>query len=361
MKSLKCRTVEYCMLKARLLPVIAICIIVTTMMSGCKGTDVYFSDGLRSSELMKIDGHIVYMDEARLLLAESKHSYESAFNGNIWNEQIFNTTMEDYVKSDIKDKLQKLEYYDLMADGMGIELDEDEENRAGVAADRFMESLKDGVADSLDISRNTVLRLYKSIALAEKTFYSATSSVDVEVSVDEARVIKVQYVFVKTSDINEDGSIRNYNDEEKDVALTKINSIKQQLDANTNFMSLAANQSDDEQYELELGRGDYDKDFERASFELDTGEVSDIVETQYGYYIIRCVDDSLEGMYEDQCSKIVLARRKAMFNSYYNKVVSDSPVEINTRKWNSLSIEDLPVSNGDFFNIYNEQFDNYYN
>lgn len=81
---------------------------------------------------------------------------------------------------------------------------------------------------------------------------------------------------------------------EKNAALKKISELKKQLSADdADFNELAKKNSDDkESFERggDLGfvlRGWMPPEFEKAAFSLPVGEVSDPVETQFGYHLIR--------------------------------------------------------------------------
>ncbi|HOO97103.1 MAG TPA: peptidylprolyl isomerase [Caldisericia bacterium] len=89
-------------------------------------------------------------------------------------------------------------------------------------------------------------------------------------------------------------------------ALTKITNLKNQLNSGADFMSLAAQNSDDPSaaqnggnigwYNIENGQlvGEQGNqlvpEFESAALELGKNQVSDIVQTQYGYHIIKIID-----------------------------------------------------------------------
>ncbi len=78
-------------------------------------------------------------------------------------------------------------------------------------------------------------------------------------------------------------------------ALAKINRIKEALDSGANFDSLAVAESEDPSASEggSLGfteRGDLVPAYEEAAFELEPGEISDIVKTRYGYHIIRLLE-----------------------------------------------------------------------
>ena len=81
-----------------------------------------------------------------------------------------------------------------------------------------------------------------------------------------------------------------------EAALAKIKKIKAELDAGADFATLAGKYSEDPasaQHGGDLGftkRGDFVREYEEAAFALDEGQISDIVQTQFGYHIIKLVE-----------------------------------------------------------------------
>lgn len=83
-------------------------------------------------------------------------------------------------------------------------------------------------------------------------------------------------------------------EEARTEALRKITEAKNAIIAGSDFDSLANEISDDPSSEGgRLGftnRGDLVPSFEETAYALETGEISDIVETMYGFHIIRLID-----------------------------------------------------------------------
>ncbi|MEP6645753.1 MAG: peptidylprolyl isomerase [Saprospiraceae bacterium] len=85
------------------------------------------------------------------------------------------------------------------------------------------------------------------------------------------------------------------NPEERAKALKKINDIKDQLKAGADFEELAKKYSDDGSAKDggNLGwttRGNFVPEFEGAAFQLEKGQISDVVETEFGFHIIQLIE-----------------------------------------------------------------------
>ncbi len=88
------------------------------------------------------------------------------------------------------------------------------------------------------------------------------------------------------------GSMRSSANRSKEDAKTKIASLKTELDGGADFAKLARENSDcpskEEGGDLgDFGRGMMAKEFETSAFGLPVGGTSGVVETPFGYHIIR--------------------------------------------------------------------------
>ncbi len=92
---------------------------------------------------------------------------------------------------------------------------------------------------------------------------------------------------------------KSASDEEKAAARKKIEGIRKQAEGGTPFAELANTHSDDgsKQNGGDLGffkRGMMVKPFEDAAFSLEKDQLSGVVETQYGYHLIKVTDKTPE-------------------------------------------------------------------
>ena len=92
--------------------------------------------------------------------------------------------------------------------------------------------------------------------------------------------------------------------------------------------------------------------FEEAAFSLDTGAISEVIETEYGYHILKCISDfDLE---TTQTNKIALLqkRKEEIFDETYDEFVSSISKSLNEKLYASIiMIHNDEVTTSSFFDV----------
>lgn len=327
-------------------------ILVMLLISGCG--NVKLTTGLTRNQFARIDGTTVSMDMAKLMLGEYKYSYEQLFDEQVWQKTVNDMTTEDYIKNTVKDNIENIILAHNLSASLNIELTDDEKERIRMASEEYVETLNDrGVSD---INEDAVREFYQRLLVAEKGFYGITESVDTRVSTDEARVISVQYMFFSTVCYDDEHNVVSVPEIEKQAKRNLANRVHDKLQDDADFIALAKEYSDDVKNYTQFGRGEYVSEFEEAAFNMDSGEISEVIETDYGYYIIKCINYNVESNFEEQSEKVVLARRKDIYIGQYIEYADSRPVEYNSKFWDDVDMKELPKGSGKLYEIYKKYF-----
>ena len=143
-----------------------------------------------------------------------------------------------------------------------------------------------------DLRRGTMIDKF----LQEK-FYQVAQVTDEEIKTfyDENQQMFQQEESVRASHILIKFD-ENPTEEEKKEALKQIQAVKERADKGEDFAALAGEFSDDPSAQTNAGdlgyfaKGQMVPQFEEAAFGMEPGKISGVVETQFGYHIIKVVD-----------------------------------------------------------------------
>lgn len=161
-----------------------------------------------------------------------------------------------------------------------------------------------------------------------KTYYKAHKD---EFTAPE--MVRARHILVRVDKSASEG--------EKKAANRKLSGILKRAKTGEDFAKLAAEFSEDpgaKEKGGDLGffqKGSMVSEFETAAFSLKPGEISGIVETQFGYHIIKVeekkssVVEPFESVSRKIKDKIVSDRKKALVQKLIDKAVKDAGVEIN--------------------------------
>lgn len=322
-------------------------------------TQIVFTTDFSDDEIFRIDDLNCTVPEANIYMYTAEDQYTDVYGREIWDTSLkHDSKLLDELKDVTLARLAQIKAMALLARSRSIELDEEENARVDEAAEKYISSLDPASIAKLGISEETVRKMYADYALAEKVYNNITANVNPEISDDEARTIKVRHILIKTYESDEEGNKTIFGTDRKNAAFQKAVAIrKEALAEDADFDALIDKYSDDTTAEYTFGKGTMPESFEEAAFKLGTDEISDVVQTDYGFHIIKCISTFDRDETDANKVRILKQRKKEAFNDTYEAFIKTIHSNINSELWDSLDFavdEDIKTTN--FFDVYNEIF-----
>ncbi len=315
-------------------------------------TQVVFTGLLSPDTLFRVDGSKCSLTEGKIYLANTIARYQEIYGEKLFEQDFGGVTAETFLKENVIARLSKIKAMGNLAEKWEISLSKEEKAQAGKAAQAFLETLGKEKADKLGANEGLLKEMYEEYALAEKAFAFFTEGEEIEVSEDEARVIVVWHIFFQAYKKDEKGAILPYSEEEKSQVYGEAQQVYGMLAEGADFANLAASYSDDTEWEYTIGRGEMPEAFDKAAFELEKDELSQIVETPYGYHIIKCVSDFEERETQLHKKQLIKEKQNQRFAEIYEEYAAKLHVRVNEDKWDKVKLEDMKgLGDGSFFSF----------
>ena len=314
--------------------------LVATALTGCKIGDtnyVFFKKHTDSKTVFTVNDTKVSVKEAKLYLCNYKNLYGNPYDLDLWQYEEYTEDLESYVKDVTISELTRVVLMNLMAKEQGITLTEEEEAQAEACGKAYYATLTEDEQEFIGASESQVITYYKEYATAVKLYNTLTEGIDEEVSDDEARVISIQEIYVKS-------------EEDKEA-------VEAALAEGNTFSSVASTYSELTTIEATVARGELPEAVENVAFDLNDGETSEAIEVDGHYYFIYCVNKYEEELTEANKSTILVQREIDQFDNRYEEYVASSEFEFNTDLWDSVTIDTgLAIETDSFFALYEEYF-----
>ena len=259
------------------------------------------SESVPSGAIAVVDGTEISEDDLDELIAQAKKGYES-------QKQEFpkaGTPEFQSIQTQYVAYLVELEEFRQAAEELGVSVTDEDVDKAEqeLIKDRFdgkraeYEKALEAQGFTAEQYREKALAVS---ALSKKIFDEVTKGA----KVTEQEILayytqnQSQYGTPESRDVRHILIAEKSDDDKVDFAASKAKAddIYAQLENGADFAALAKSSSadpgsKDSGGKLTISRGQTVPEFDKISFELDTGELSKPVKTQYGYHVIEAVSD----------------------------------------------------------------------
>ncbi len=291
--------------------------------TGC--TQIKVTKPLNEEALFEINDTECSVGTALLRLLEAKEEYENAEDSVLWTRKIGDTTLAEYVKNTVKDELLKYTAAQEMATDLTVYLSNEETNSAKNSAMQLYEHMvtKYNLVN-YDVSLEDAEDLYIKKAYYDKVYEKLSENIYMEISEADTKAIEIDYVFIPAED-----------------GIEIAEQMRNEMKSGTEFAEVCA----DHGYDVVLNnvetKGSMPEAFENSAYALRDGEISEVVVTQSGYYIIYCIEDYLVTESQANSNKIIYGKKKENFQEAYEKFAKTNKMRFDNSKWAGLDFYTL--------------------
>lgn len=348
--------------KKRFLAGLFVALLAISDLCGCGSKDdrnvkVVLTTGFDDDEIFRIEEMSCRLPEIMVYLTNIQNQYEGVYGSEIWDTNPGGITLEENVKDIALAKIAQIKTMNLMAKQYLVELDDKEEALVKEAAADYYASLNETEIEQMGVTEDTIRTLYKEYALAQKVYQFIIKDINPEISDDEARTITVQQILIKTYALDGTGKKIEYTNEAREDAYETACKVLSELENGADFDEMIRHYNEDDKSTYSFGKGEMDPAFEEAAFNLGTDEISDVVESEYGYHIIKCINTFDREETDSNKIMIVEQRRKEVFGQEYDQFVKSLTRKLNDELWSGLHfIHNDEVKTTSFFDVYKKYF-----
>lgn len=333
---------------------------ITFILSGCgekeNPTKVVLTTGLNSDEIFRIEKISCSKPEIMVYVTNMQNQYENVYGEEIWKTEIDGKSLEENVKDNALAKMAQVKTMNLMAEQMGITLDSKEEKRVENAGDIYFDSLNNTEIELMGIDKSDIYSLYREYMIAKKVYLDIIKDINPEVSDDEARNIKIEYIFIKNYMQDGTGKKIALSNNASEAAYARAEEAYKRAMDGEDFDTLIAEYSEDKISTKSLGKRDInDIVISDTLFNMAGGEISPILKTEDGFFIVKLLSTYDQAETDVNKIKIVDDEREEVFGEEYDSFVVDLTRKLNDSLWDSISfIHDENVTTASFFSVADE-------
>lgn len=283
--------------------------------------------------VFRYNGQDICIDEVYVYAQTLKEKYESKYGKDVWSQNIvtddgLEMDAEDAARRETISKIVKTKTLITRSDEYGISLTDSELRKQDQDAEKFYELLTDEQIAEAQLDEDTVKRVLEESALADKIYAYVMKQSSTEISDEQARMSTFYDMFFECYSEDDFGNITLYpqskidaQKKKADAAYTAIAEESDNPDLNISFLGSAKELKYAGTHTMSRDEivSTYGQDALDILYSLSDGQISTVVQTEYGYHIFQMISITDEEATAENKQKLT----DAADGEYYDNLMSD--------------------------------------
>lgn len=273
--------------------------------------------------------------------------YESQYGTDYWEmayDEDGRTTREVFKEETMNALIQYAVLYDC-AKKNGMELTAEELSECNTFVEDLKEMMSAEETERGGFTEKNLRETCEWMMLAEKYYTRMTENLGItkesvreKINKEDYKEYETEYLYLATTYYDEEYNICEESADVIESRMAQMRDYYEQVTEGASFETLAA--ADDTLIHntrtfVDGGDG-AEKAYKMAAKKLREGEVCAPVQTEYGIYVIRMVDDECTKTYEETVEAEYEIQRSEAFQAAYEVLLAEYNVTVNTEAWDDI-------------------------
>jgi len=290
------------------------------LLCGC--TEIRVTRPMGQNVLLEINDTECSIGTGILRLLEAKEDYSSSDDQLLWTRTLGDTTLSVYIKEAVTDELLRYTSAQAMAPDLTVYISDEDRSQAEIDAEALYTSLNSKYnLGRYSITMDDAVDLLIKRTYYNKVFEKLSEDINMEISEAQTKAIEISYVLIPA-----------------EAGIEAAEKLRDTVRGGESFASVCETMGYEAVLNQTVTHGNMPALFEEKAFVLRDNEVSEIIESREGYYIIYCMEDYKVAESIANKNRILADAKKEHFEEAYQTFADSAKMRFNQSEWDKYDI-----------------------